>query len=136
MAPSMLSQLQSRPFQLVIAFQSRPPQLQEHPSGNPLLKAQVGRGPGADAGGVQGFPLAAGAQHVEDAVGAGAVGNPGTAAAEPMGVHVLGDQWLQRFPEFVGDLETAGGGIGLGAAGPVRFGRGGLGSFVLLIAPV
>ena len=84
------------------------------PSGNPFLKAQMRRGPGADARGVQHLPLATGAQHVEDAVGAGAVGNSRPAAAEPMGVHVLGDQGFQHFPEFVGDLETAGGGIGLG----------------------
>ena len=42
-----------QPLQFVIAFQSHPPQLQEHPSGNPFLKAQVGGGPGADARGVQ-----------------------------------------------------------------------------------
>ena len=51
-----------QPLQFVIAFQSHPPQLQEHPSGNPFLKAQVGGGPGADARGVQRLPLAASAQ--------------------------------------------------------------------------
>ena len=85
---------------------------------------------------VQGFPLAAGAQHVEDAVGAGAVGNPGPTAAEPMSIHTLRYQRLQHFPEFVGDLETAGGGIGSLVAGPARLGRGGLGSFALVMAPV
>ena len=45
-----------QPLQFVIAFQSHPPQLQEHPSGNPFLKAQVGGGPGADARGVQRLP--------------------------------------------------------------------------------
>ena len=39
---------------------------------------------------------------------------PGEAAAKPMGVHMLGDQRFQYFPKLVGDLETAGGGIGLG----------------------
>ena len=90
-----------QPLQFVVAFQSHPPQLQEHPSGNPFLKAQVGGGAGTDARGVQRFPLAAGAQHVEDAVGAGAVGNPGTAAAEPVGVHMLGDQGFQHVSELI-----------------------------------
>ena len=31
-----------------------------------------------------------------------------------MGVHMLGDQRCQHLPELVGDLERAGGGIGLG----------------------
>ena len=44
---------------------------------------------------------------------------PGPSAVKPMSVHMLGDQGLQHFPEFVGNLETAGGGIGL-----VRFGHG------------
>ena len=53
-----------------------------------------------------------------------------------MGVHTLRDQGLQHIPEFVGDLETAGGGIERLVAGPARLGRGGLGSFALLIALV
>ena len=112
MAPSMLSQTPVQTLQFVVAFQSHPPQLQEHPRGNPFLKAQVGGGAGTDAGGIQGLPLAAGTQHVEDTIGAGSVGNPGPTAAEPMGVHTFGDQRLQHLPELIGDLETAGGGIG------------------------
>ena len=55
-----------------------------------------------------------GAAHNEG-IGAGAVGNPGPAAAEPVGVHMFGNQRFQHFPEFVGNLESAGGGIGLGS---------------------
>ena len=55
-----------------------------------------------------------GAQHLEDAVGAGTSGNSGSAAAKPMGVHMLGDQRLQHFPQLARDLEIAGGGIGPG----------------------
>ena len=91
MAPSMLTPTPVQTLQFAIAFQSHSPQLQEHSSGHPFLKAQVGGGPGTDARGIQGLPLAAGAQHVEDAVGAGAVGNPGTAAAPTDGCsHVWG----------------------------------------------
>ena len=46
-----------QPLQFVVAFQSHPPQLQEHPSGHPFLEAQVGGGTGTDARGVQRFPL-------------------------------------------------------------------------------
>ena len=74
----------------------------------------VGCEAGTDARGVQRFPLAAGTENKEDAIGAGAVGNPGAAVAEPMGVPMLGYQGLQHFPEFVGYLESAGGGIGPG----------------------
>ena len=96
-------------------------------SGHPFLKAQVGGGARADARGIQGFPLAPGRQHVEHAVGAGAVRNPRTATAEPMSVHTYGDQRLQHLPEFVGLVLVA---------GPARLGRGGLASFALVIAPV
>ena len=74
-------------LQFIIAFQSYPPQFQEHPSGNPFLKTQMGGGAGTDARGVQRLPLAARAQHVEDTVGLGTVVNPGPTAAKPMGVH-------------------------------------------------
>ena len=39
---------------------------------------------------------------------------PAAGPAEPMGVHTLGDQGRQHFPQLVGDLERAGGGIGFG----------------------
>ncbi len=101
-------------LQLIVTFQTHPPQLPEHPSGGPLLEAQVGGGAGADPRGVQGLPRAAGAQHRADAVGAspGALGGlrPGD------GCSPLGKQRGQRFPQFIGYLE--------GAAGPVRFGLG------------
>ena len=61
------------------SVQAHPPQFQE---GNPFLKAQVGGGSGANAGGVQRFPLATGAQDVENAVGAGPVRNPGAASGK------------------------------------------------------
>jgi hypothetical protein len=47
-----------------------------------------------------------------------------------MDVHKLGDQGLQYFPEFVGNLKTAGGGIGLVRwISPFRPGRLGLSRF-------
>ena len=122
-------------LQFVIAFQSHPPQLQKHPSGNPFLKAQMGGGTGTDAGGVQGFPLVAGAQHVADAIGAGTVGNPRPAPAEPMGVHTRGIRGASTSHSSSEIWNAPVVGLVL-VAGPARFGRGGLGSFALIITPV
>ena len=119
------------------SVQSHPPQLQEHPSGNPFLKAQVGGGPGADARGVQRLPLAASAQHVEDAIGQVRSGTRGAAAAETMGVQracwgINGASTSQSSSEIWNAPVV---GLVL-VAGPARFGRGGLASFALVIAPV
>src|SRR5262245_39988025 len=46
------------PPQLVVLQQPGLPEPQEHASGDPLLEPVVGRGPRADAGGVQRLPLA------------------------------------------------------------------------------
>src|SRR5262249_9150013 len=47
--------------EVVVLQKARLPELQEDAGLNPLLEAVVGRRAGADAGGVQGLPLAAGA---------------------------------------------------------------------------
>ena len=86
----------------------------ETPQRQPIPESADGRWNRSRSGGVQGFPLAAGARHVADASGAGTVGNPRSAPAEPMGVHTRGDQGHQHFPQLVGDLERTGGGIGFG----------------------
>jgi len=68
------------------------PQGQKDAGLDPLLEAVVGGGTGAEAGGVQGLPLAAGAQHEEDGLHAGAVGRARTSAAEAVGVFMFGKQ--------------------------------------------
>src|SRR5215211_1316961 len=50
------------PFQGVVFFQAQRPQLLKHAGFGPLLEAAMGGTAGADAGGVQRVPLAAGAQ--------------------------------------------------------------------------
>jgi len=80
------------PLPLVVGHQARLPHRPEDALAHPALEAVVGGGPGAEAGGVQGLPLAAGAEHEEDGLHAGAVGGGGLAAAEGVGVHPLGDQ--------------------------------------------
>jgi hypothetical protein len=62
----------------------------------------MGRGAGAKLRGVQGLPLAAGAEDEEDGLHADPVGLAGPAAAEAVGVGVLGQQDGDDLPEVVG----------------------------------
>jgi hypothetical protein len=98
------------PFQAVVVEQAGLPQLEEDALGDPLLEAVVGGRAGAEARGVQGLPLAAGAQDVEDGVGADAVGGARPAAPEGVGVDVLGDEGLHHIPQFVGEAPVVGNG--------------------------
>src|SRR5215472_16434993 len=67
--PLPVNALQTRVFQ-----QSGLPQRRKDPRSDPLLEAVVRRGPRAELGGVQRFPLAAGAEHEQDGVHADPVG--------------------------------------------------------------
>src|SRR2546423_3618565 len=93
---------------VVVVQQPRLPELEEDAVGDPLLEAVVGGGGGAELGGVQRLPLAAGAQDVEDGVGADPVGGARAAAAEAVGVDVLGDAQLHQLPQFIGDAPILG----------------------------
>jgi hypothetical protein len=107
-------------LQLVEPVQASLPEFQEHVSFDPLLKSVVGGGLGAQLGLVQSFPLAAGAQHVEDGIGALTLWHPGPATAEAVGIHPYRQQGLQHCPEFVRDAETRGGLI-IGRSCPCSF---------------
>ena len=110
--------------QAVVLQQAHPPHLQEDAVAHPLLEAVVGGRAGAEAGGVEGLPLAAGAQAVEDGVHADAVGHARAAAAEAVGVLVAGDAQLDLGPQLVGDAPGVGDRLlGHGRASPVRAGR-------------
>jgi hypothetical protein len=61
----------------------------------------MGGGVRAEVRGIQGGPLAAGAQHVEDGVGTLAVGGARLAPAKAMGIPVLGQQALQQRPQGI-----------------------------------
>ena len=102
MAPSIASHSQSSPFISSYSCRPRGPEVDEDAGGGPLLEAAVGRGVRADAGGVQGPPLAAGAEHEEDGVHGLAVGDPGVVAAQRMGGPGR-QQRYDAFPQRVGD---------------------------------
>jgi hypothetical protein len=88
---------------VVVGQQAGLPQGREDAGFDPLLEAVVDRGAGQEAGGVQGLPLAAGAQDVQDGLHAEAIVGPRPAAAEAVRVRVLGQQEFHALPEVVGD---------------------------------
>ena len=77
---------------VVVGHQAVLPERLEEAGTHPLLEAVVGRGPRAEAGGVQSLPLASGTQHEQDCFQANTVGRARTAAAEAMRVFVFGEQ--------------------------------------------
>jgi hypothetical protein len=88
---------------VVVGQEACLPQRQEDTLLHPELEAVVGGGAGAEAGGVEGLPLATGAQDKEDGFHADAVGSGGFAAAEGMGVDPWRDEHGHGFPEVVAD---------------------------------
>jgi hypothetical protein len=70
---------------------------------HPALEAVMGGGAGAEAGGVQGLPLAAGTQDEEERFHTDAIGGGRLAAAEGVGVHPLGDQQSDGLPQVIGN---------------------------------
>ena len=87
--------------QAVVLQQARPPHLEEDALADVLLEAVVGGGAGAEDGGVQSLPGAAGAQHKEDGVQAHPVRGARLTAAEGMGVHMLGQEPFDLRPEVI-----------------------------------
>src|SRR5262249_21027893 len=92
------------------------PEPGEDPGFDPLLKAAVGRAAGADAGRVQGVPLAAGAEHEEDS-GHGLAVLDARIMAAGRGDPPRGHEVEDPDPERVGDapavVDDPGGGLGL-----------------------
>ncbi len=66
---------------------------------------------GAQVGVLQGFPLTASAQDVEDSVGAASVGDAGPASTKAMGVEANGNERLKDGPQRIRDAEAGGGWI-------------------------
>jgi hypothetical protein len=63
----------------------------------------MGSGAGAERGGVERLPLAAGTQHEKDGIQAAAIASAGPAASEGMGIDTLRQQRLDSCPEVIGD---------------------------------
>jgi hypothetical protein len=101
--PLPVDTLQAGVFQ-----QPRLPQRREDPRSDPLLKAVMRRGPRAELGGVQRFPLATGAQHEQDGIHADPVGRAWPSTAEAMGIDVAGQVHLNFTPQGVRDTPVVG----------------------------
>jgi hypothetical protein len=89
---------------LVVGQQARLPHPLEDTGRGPLLEAVMSRGAWAEPRGVQGLPLAAGAQDEEDGLHADAVGGARPAAAEAVRVFMFGQQLRDAVPEVVRDV--------------------------------
>jgi len=108
-------------FQFIELLHTRLPQLEKHPRRDPFLVTVVGGRTGAQLGFVEGFPLAASAQHVEDRIRTLPVGGAGPASSKAVRIHVNRQQRLQDGPQGVRNPKT-GGGLVIGASGTRSFG--------------
>jgi hypothetical protein len=90
-------------LQVVVFVQAGAPHLQEDAGLDPLLEAVMGRGAGAEAGGVEGLPRAAGAQVEEDGIHTNPIRGAWLAAAEGVCVHVFWEEPFDFLPEVIGD---------------------------------
>jgi hypothetical protein len=98
-------------LQAIVVEQSHLPELEEDALLDPLLEAIVGGGPGTELGGVQGLPLATGAEDEEDGIGTDPVGGAWFAAAKGVRVRVFRDAYLHELPEFIRDTPVVGNGV-------------------------
>ena len=101
------------PFEAVVFEQAGLPQSQKDAGLDPLLEAVVGGGTGTEPGGVEGLPLAAGAEDEEDGIHADAIRGAWPPAAEAVGVDVRGKVHLDLSPEVVGDAPIVGDRLGV-----------------------
>jgi hypothetical protein len=104
-------------LQVIVGHQTRLPQGLENAGFDPFLEAVVGGGSGAELGGIERLPLAAGAQDVQDGFHAQAIVLARAPAAEAMSVLVLGEEELHGCPEVVGDTPVVGDGTSVHSQG-------------------
>jgi hypothetical protein len=97
------------PAQLLKLLDSRVPEPEEDAGCHPGLEPIMRRRMRTQVGLVQGLPLAARAQDVEDRVGAGTIGHPWTASAKPMPIDVLRQQGVEHRPQLIRNAESSGG---------------------------
>jgi hypothetical protein len=89
-------------MEFIVGEQPVDPELLKHSGFHPLLKAPMGRRMIADARSVQSAPLAAGAQHEEDAIHRVAIRHTRIVAAKRMGF----PRWqelLHLYPKLIRD---------------------------------
>jgi hypothetical protein len=85
-------------LQFVKLFHTRFPEVQENIRFDPCLKPVVGGGFGTQLRLIQGFPLAARAEHVENRIGAAAIRHTRPAATKAVGIHPYREQRREDGP--------------------------------------
>jgi hypothetical protein len=95
---------------------SRVPEFQEDARVDPFLKAVVGGGVGTQLGLMEGFPLAARAEHVKHGVGTAAIRHTRPAATKAVGMHPGGEQWCENGPPLIRHAESSSGAVVRGAS--------------------
>src|SRR6266699_686851 len=96
---------------LLKLLQSGLPQLEEDSGLHPLLKAVMGRRMRAQLGLIQGLPLTASAQHIENSIGTVAIGHAGASSPKAMRIHMHWQQWLQHRPQLIRNAKACRGAI-------------------------
>ena len=97
------------------------PQLEKHASLDPFLVTVMSGRARAQVGLVEGLPLTAGAQDVENRIRTLPVWYTWPSTTKPVRIHMDGQHWLQDRPEFIRNPKT-GGGLVVGVSGPSSFG--------------
>ena len=95
-------------LQLVKLFHPRLPEFQENVRFDPCLKPIVGRGFGTQLSLLQGCPLAARAEHIENGIGTAAIWYTWTPATKAMGIYPDREQRCEDGPEHIRDTEPSG----------------------------
>ena len=96
------------PFQFIKALHSDLPESEKDPGLYPFLETVMGGGAGNQIGRIQGLPLATGAQHVENGIGALSIWPPGATSTQRVSVPVLGKKGLEHLPQFIGNTKAGG----------------------------
>lgn len=92
----------------VIVEQALLPELEEDAGLDPLLETVVGSGAGAKLGGIEGLPLTARAEDIEDGIGTDPIRSTRPSAAEAVRIHMLGKEDLHHLPQLIGDAPVIG----------------------------
>jgi hypothetical protein len=84
------------------------PKREEDTGLDPLLETVMGGGTGTILGGIEGFPLTAGAQDEENGIGTDAIRSAWASTPEAVRVYVPRDADFHDLPHVVGDTPVVG----------------------------
>jgi len=103
-------------LQFVKLGYSRVPEFQENARVDPFLKSVVGGGFSTQLGLMEGFPLAARAEHVKNGISTATIRHTRPATTKAVGIHPWGEQWCKKGPQRISNAEPSGGTVVRGAS--------------------